>query len=147
MAHKMIMQFDIAIDEADITQMTTKNGEVVYIPFTGSVESELFCGTIRPGAADIQVVNPAGVRHMCAKYIFEGKDRAGADCHLYVENNGYFSGGEVKMPFDAVPTFRTDSAELADYLHGAHFRAEGHLSPEGVTIKIFDIDIDIEIDE
>ena len=142
MAHKMIMQFDITIDDADITEMTGPNGAVLFIPFTGSVESELFRGTIRPGAADIQVVNPAGVRHMCAKYIFEGTDRAGAPCHLYVENNGYFADGEVQMPFDAVPTFMTDSAELAGYLHGAHFRAEGHPAPNGVTIKIFDIDLE-----
>ena len=142
MGHKMIMEFNVSINDADITQMTTKNGEVLYIPFTGSVESELFCGTIRPGAADIQVVNPAGVRHMCAKYIFVGKDRAGNDCHLYVENNGYSARGEMKMPFEATPTFWTDSPELADYLHGAHFRAEGHPSPAGVDIRIFDINIE-----
>ena len=142
MGHKMIMQFDIVIDGADVTEMTTKNGAVVYIPFTGSVESELFCGTIRPGAADIQVVNPAGVRHMCAKYIFEGTDRTGAPCHLYVENNGYFEKGGMSMPFDATPTFWTDSDELADYLHGAHFRAEGHPAPQGVTIKIFDLNLE-----
>ena len=142
MAHKMIMEFNVTINEADITAMTTRNGEVVYIPFTGSVQSELFCGTIRPGAADIQVVNPAGVRHMCAKYIFEGTDRAGKPCHLYVENNGYFEKGHMDMPFDATPTFMTDSEELAGYLHGAHFRAEGHPSAAGVDIRIFDIDIE-----
>lgn len=142
MAHRMVMQFDITIDEADITSMAAKNGEVLFIPFGGSVKSELFSGTVRPGAADVQVVNPAGVRHMCARYIFDGTDRAGAACHLYVENNGYFERGEMRMPFEATPTFMTDSAELADYLHSAHFRAEGHPSPDGVTIKIFDIDLE-----
>ena len=66
------------------------DGKVKIIPFTGTVEGELFQGVIMPGAADVQVTNPAGVRHMCAQYMLEGKDYTGAACHIFVENHGYF---------------------------------------------------------
>ena len=139
MADKMIMEFHITINPEDRSEMITKNGKVVIIPFGGSVESDLFCGTVRPGAADIQVTNAGGTRHMCAKYMFVGKDCAGQECSLYVENNGYFERGHQPRPFEATPTFMTDSEALADYFHGAHFRAEGWGKPDGVDIRIFDL--------
>ena len=139
MAQEPIMEFDIKINPEDITTMQANNGEVVFIPFGGTVESKLFSGTVRPGAADVQNVNPAGVRHMRASYIFEGTDCEGNACHLFVENNGYFERGEMKMPFEVTPTFKTDSPALASYLHTARFRSEGYPNPEGVIIKIFDI--------
>ncbi len=139
MADKMIMEFNISINKEDRTEMITKNGKVLVIPFSGEVKSDLFCGKVRPGAADIQVTNPAGARHMCAKYIFEGTDKDGKPCHLFVENNGWFERNSMPRPFEATPTFMTDSEALADYLHGAHFRAEGWGRPDGVDIRIFDI--------
>jgi len=139
MKDKMIMEFHITIDRSEITRMKAKNGLVTVIPFGGSVDSELFRGTVRPGAADIQVTNAGGTRHMCARYIFEGVDRTGAACHLFVDNNGYFERDHMPRPFEATPTFMTDSEALADYLHGAHFRAEGYGNDQGVDIRIYDI--------
>lgn len=141
MADKMIMEFLVSIERDDCTSFETANGRVAIIPFTATVESELFCGTTRPGAADVQVTNAGGTRHMCAKYAFEGTDRTGTPCHLFVENNGYFMRGTNPTPFEATPTFMTDSIELAPYLHGAHFRAEGHPREGGVSICIFDVDV------
>ena len=43
-----------------------------------------------------EVTDASGLRHMCAKYIFEGTDAEGKHCHLYVENNGYFPKDGVK---------------------------------------------------
>ena len=140
MSQKMIMEFKISIRPEERTEMITKNGKVVFIPFGGEVQSDLFCGTVRPGAADVQVTNAAGIRHMAAKYIFVGKDYTGADCKLFVENNGYFEPQSQPRPFHASPTFMTDSEALADYLHGTHFRAEGWGHPGGVDIRIFDTD-------
>ena len=137
---KLIMEFMITFEAGTFTSMKSSNGSVVFIPFGGSVESELFTGTIRPGAADVQVCNPAGVRHMHARYIFEGVDSKGEKCHLFVDNNGWFERDHMPAPFEATPTFMTDSPTLAPYLHGAHFRAEGHGREGGITIKIFDID-------
>lgn len=139
MNDKMIMEFKISIDRSQITTMEGPGKKVTFIPFGGTVESELFCGTIRPGAADVQVTNAAGIRHMCAQYIFEGKDFNGNPCHLFVENNGYFERGSQPRPFEACPTFLTDSPALAEYLESAHFRAEGWGRENGVDIRIFDI--------
>ncbi len=140
MEKKPIMIFHIVCDWEGTSDMSLSNGgHVTIIPFGGYVESELFTGRILPGAADVQVTNAAGVKHMCAKYMFEGQDAKGNACHLYVENNGYFPKGEVGDPFDATPTFKTDSKELESYLMGEHFRAEGHGRPEGPDIYIYDV--------
>ena len=93
-----------------------------------------------PGAADVQVTNPAGVRHMCAQYMLEGLDNTGAACHIFVENHGYFERDHRPKPFEAWPTFRTDSQALRSYLQGMHFRAEGYSNEIGVDIRIFDTD-------
>ena len=36
---------------------------------------------------DTQVTNQNEVRHMSARYMLTGKDKEGADCRIYVENN------------------------------------------------------------
>lgn len=137
-----IMIFHITLDPKETNTLKASSGEACVIPFGGHVESPMFSGTVLPGAADIQTVNAAGVRHMCAKYMFDGTDSEGNACKLFVENNAYTPRDYFKMPFDATPTFLTDSPVLAPYLHGVHFRAEGHPSPEGVDIWIFDTDKD-----
>ncbi len=136
---KHIMSFMITINKEDITRMKTEYGMVTFIPFGGTVESELFTGTVRPGAADVQTTDASGIRHMCASYIFEGKDQNGEPCHLFVNNNGYFEPGNSPSPFHACPTFMSDSKVLNDYLASPHFRAEGHPYEKGVEIRIFDI--------
>ncbi|MCJ7834379.1 DUF3237 family protein [Cuneatibacter sp. NSJ-177] len=136
----MIMEFKITIDRNQISTMVCENGKVTIIPFGGTVDSDLFSGRILPGAADIQVTNAAGIRHMCARYLFEGTDYTGKACHLFVDNNGYFERNHTPRPFEALPTFMTDSEVLKDYLHGAHFRAEGYGNERGVDIRIYDID-------
>ncbi|MCD7762478.1 MAG: DUF3237 domain-containing protein [Lachnospiraceae bacterium] len=47
-----------------VSDMSGPYGAATFIPFTGKVESELFTGEILPGAADVQVENPAGCRHI-----------------------------------------------------------------------------------
>lgn len=139
------MIFHIVCDWSQISQMALSNGGyVTMIPFGGTVESELFTGTVLPGAVDVQVTNAAGARHMCAKYMFAGKDAKGNDCHLYVENNGYFEKGSDPNPFHATPTFKTDSKELEKYLMGEHFRSEGHLTSVGPDIHIIDTNLETD---
>ncbi len=140
MDQKPIMIFQIECDWEGTSDMALGNGgHVTIIPFGGKVESKLFSGTILPGAADVQVTNAAGVKHMCAKYMFQGKDAKGNDCHLYVENNGYFPDGKIGDPFDAVPVFKTDSKELESYLMADHFRAKGYGKEKGPDIYIYDV--------
>lgn len=137
------MTFHIVLNHELVSHMEAGPRSAVIIPFTGTVESPLFTGRVLPGAADVQQVNAAGVRHMCARYMFEGTDSSGSPCKLFVENNGYFQrDGAPKPYFDATPTFLTDSPLLAPYLHTARFRAEGHGTDVGVDILIFDIEKD-----
>ncbi len=135
-----IMIFHITIDPDGFSALETKTGGAVIIPFGGYVESPLFTGTVRPGAADVQTVNAAGARHMCASYMFEGKDSEGNPCRLFVRNDGYFPKGQTPVPFDATPTFLTDSPVLGAYLHAARFRSEGHGTDAGVDIRVFDVE-------
>lgn len=138
---KVIMEFNITIEPEKISRMETSTGSVTIIPFGGTVESGFYTGKVLPGAADVQVTNASGIRHMCAKYMFEGTDSEGNPCHLFVENNGFFEPDRNPSPFHACPTFMTDSALLAPYLHNAQFRAEGHPAEKGVTIKIIDVNL------
>ena len=112
---KLIMTFQIFADNSQVSNMSGPYGAVTIIPFTGKVESELFTGEILPGAADVQVENVAGSRNMCAKYMFRGKDSAGTDCYLFVENNAYFTIANKGDPyFNACPRFITDSTLLGE---------------------------------
>lgn len=136
---KLIFDFQIQTNDAQVSELKATNGVVLMIPFGGHVESELFTGKILPGAIDIQVENAANIRHMCARYMFEGVDHTGTPCRLFVDNNGYFEPNTHNFnPFRTCPTFMTDSAALSPYLEGAHFRAEGHVKEDGLHILVFD---------
>ncbi|MDO4458546.1 MAG: DUF3237 family protein [Clostridia bacterium] len=132
-----IMIFNITIKPEEISHFESASGQVTIIPFGGSVKSDIFSGKVLPGAADVQVTNAAGIRHMCAKYMFEGVDMNGNACHLFVENNGYFEPNSSPSPFHACPIFMTDSEALS-FLTMSKYRAEGHGTENGVDIYIFD---------
>ena len=138
MADKLIMEVLVSIEGKDVSFLKGPAGEVVMIPFGGTVQGEIFNGVVCPGGVDCQRVNLVGVRHMCARYMLEGTDSAGEKCHIFVENNGYFTG--MQSPFLTVPTFITDSKTLAPYLHRNKFRGEGHPREGGVTIKFFEVE-------
>ena len=138
MAEKLIMQIHVSLDPSDRTELNGPGGGVLFLPFTGTVDGELFQGVVRPGAVDCQTVNLAGVRHMCARYMLEGTDRAGKPCRILVENNGWFNG-DTPDGFPTVPTFLTDSEELAPILHRNVFRGKGTRQPGGVLIQMFQV--------
>ena len=136
---KLVFDFHITLHPDKISAMDATNGKVVMIPFDGEVESPLFTGKTVPGGIDVQVENAAGIRHMCARYMFRGVDAEGNACHLFVDNNGYFEPGhDGSKPFHTCPTLMTDSTALAPYVEGAHFRAEGHMKEDGLHILVFD---------
>lgn len=134
-----IMKFEIKLDRPGITKLRSPFGAVSIFPFTGRVASPLFTGEIRPGAVDVQEENPAGLRRLDAKYVFEGTDSAGKPCLLYVENVGYLTGTEEPgAVIRAYPRFLTDSEALAPYLSQARFRSELHLGSGELEIWVFD---------
>ena len=133
---------DIKIDMmGESVRFDCENAEVVMIPFKGSVDCELFKGIVEPCGVDTQIRNAACIRHMSARYMLTGKDKNGKDCHIYVENNGYFdeSNGPMTMPFKTVPTFYTDSEVLAPYLHTNQFMGEGHGMEDGLHILMYEV--------
>ena len=130
--------FDIKIESnGPSLEMKVENGEVVMIPFRGSVNSDLFQGIVEPCGVDTQIVNAAGVRHMSARYMLTGRDPEGKEAHIYIENNGWFDDAHRSMPFRTVPTFLTDSAALAPLLYGSQFYGEGHMLEGGLHILFF----------
>lgn len=133
---------DIKIDMmGESVHINCENAEVVMIPFKGCVDCELFKGIVEPCGVDTQIRNAACIRHMSARYMLTGKDQAGQDCHIYIENNGWFDerNGHMTMPFHTVPTFYTDSKLLAPYLHRNQFEGEGHAMEDGLHILFYEI--------
>ena len=119
--------------------MKGENAEVVMIPFKGSVSGEIFNGIVEPCGVDTQVVNAVHIRHMSARYMLTGKDSAGNEAHIYVENNGWFDEQHRSMPFHTIPTFYTDSKVLAPYLHSTRFEGEGVVLEDGLHILFYEI--------
>jgi Protein of unknown function (DUF3237) len=138
MNDRLIFEVTVDIDQTQISQLKGPAGEVIMIPFSGTVKGEFFNGRVLPGGVDTQTVDQNGVRHMSARYMLEGIDNSGERCKIYIDNNGWFPG-EMTMPFKTIPTFFTDSKALASYLHSNKFRTEGLPRPGGVTIKVFEI--------
>ena len=120
--------------------MRTSVTRIPSSPFAGSAEGEIFRGIVEPCGVDTQVVNAAGVRHMSARYMLTGVDAGGDPCHIFVENNGWFDGGDVPMPFRTVPTFYSDSPRLASYLQCHRFVGEGAQLPDGLHIRFYELD-------
>ena len=132
---------DIKVDmNGPSVRMKGENGEVLMIPFSGSVKGDIFSGIVEPCGVDTQVVNAARVRHMSARYMLTGRDAEGNACHIYVENNGWFDDSKKLMPFHTVPTFYTDSPKLAPYLHRNQFVGEGVNEADGLHIHFYEIE-------
>ena len=132
---------DIKIEaNGPAVHMQGENGEVLMIPFKGSVDSEIFKGIVEPCGVDTQVVNAAGVRHMSARYMLTGTDSAGNPARIYVENNAWFTDGNRPRPLHTVPTFITDSKALAPRLHRNHFVGEGLRDEQGLWIRFYELE-------
>ena len=133
---------DIKIEgNGPIVEMKGENAEVLMVPFKGYVVAcDFFTGIVEPCGVDTQIVNAAHVRHMSARYMLTGKDSAGNDCHIYIENNGWFDDLHKSMPFHTVPTIYTDSPVLAPYLHRNQFTGEGVDAEDGLHIYFYEID-------
>lgn len=90
-------------------------GGINMIPFTGSVDSYYFKGSMPIKGCDTQKYAPDGSVMFSARYILKGTDCDGKSCSIFIENNG--------PALDlCTPTVITDSAALAD-LQTAELRA------------------------
>lgn len=142
MKHKEqpILEICVETDPAGTVELDSEIGHVKMIPFKGYVRSTLFSGIVEPCGVDTQVTNQNEVRHMSARYMLTGKDSAGADCHIYVENNAWFTDGARPRPFHTVPTFITDSKALAPLLHRNQFIGEGLRDETGLWIRFYELE-------
>ena len=140
MERKPILDVKVEFENFKPVSMEGENGSVVMIPFSGTVKGEIFEGIVEPCGVDTQVKNAAGIRHMSARYMLTGKDKAGQDAHIYVENNGWFDNSlPFAMPFHTVPTFYTDSTALAPYLHSSRFTGKGNVEADGLHIYFYEL--------
>ncbi len=136
---KLVLELIVETYQDKIVELDSNIGHVKMIPFGGTVKGEIFNGVIEPCGVDTQVTNQAGVRHMSARYMLTGKDMDGHDCHIYLENNAWFTNGDRPKPWISTPTFMTDSSSLAPYLHTNQFVGEGMRVEEGLRIRYFEV--------
>ena len=134
-----VLEVHVQTDPAGTVTLTGEIGTVRMIPFGGTVEGPIFSGIVEPCGVDTQITNQNEVRHMSARYMLTGKDNTGADCHIYIENNGWFTDGARPVPFKTVPTFITDSKALAPYLHRNQFVGEGLRDENGLCIRFYEL--------
>lgn len=134
-----VLEILVQTDKAGTVELDSEIGHVKMIPFSGTVNSRLFTGIVEPCGVDTQITNQNEVRHMSARYMLTGKDSAGNDCHIYVENNAWFTDGARPKPFRSVPTFITDSPVLAPYLHRNQFVGEGLRDEQGLWIRFYEL--------
>ena len=141
MEKKLVLEIHVEIDNGDVSFLSGPAGDVVMIPFGGTVTGEIFNGKVCPGGVDVQRTNLSKIRHMCARYMLEGMDNTGAPCRIFVDNNGWFDD-ELPLSgegFKTVPTFMTDSMALAQYLHQNKFVGVGTPREGGVLISIYEV--------
>ncbi|MBO5597104.1 MAG: DUF3237 family protein [Oribacterium sp.] len=137
---KLVMELMVETFPDKTVELDSEIGHVKMIPFGGTVKSDIFNGIIEPCGVDTQITNQAGVRHMSARYMLTGKDADGNDCHIYLENNAWFTNGERPKPWISTPKFITDSKKLASYLHTDRFIGEGMRVEEGLRIRYYEVE-------
>ena len=137
---KPILEILVQTDPEGTVEFESEIGHVKMIPFKGTVQSEIFNGIVEPCGVDTQVTNQNDVRHMSARYMLTGHDCQGQPCHIYVENNAWFTDGNRPRPFRTVPTFITDSKALAPILHRNHFVGQGLRDERGLWIRFFELE-------
>lgn len=135
-----ILELLIQTDPEKTVELEGKGCRVRMIPFSGTATGPLFQGSIAPGAVDTQITNAAEVRHMSARYMLTGRDHTGTPCHIFVQNEGWFSDGARPRPWYSVPSFLTDSRALTPLLHRSCFIGEGIRDEEGLHIRFYETD-------
>ena len=82
--------------------------KVVMIPFTGKASGEYFNGEIIGTGVDTQKYREGEAGQLSARYMLKGKDSAGNDCKIFIENSAHDDEGWH-------PMIVTDSRLLAEW--------------------------------
>ena len=99
-----LVEIRVRCEEAMTVEGKKKN--VVMIPFTGTVSGTHFSGDVAGTGVDTQILRKDGSGGLSARYILRGKDSAGQECSIFVQNEGNPSEGFR-------PLIATDSERLA----------------------------------
>ncbi len=83
---KEVLTVHVKVDKSQSMQISEAEN-VNMILFHGTAEGEDFAGEILPGGVDTQRYYD-GENRLSARYMIAGKDAAGENCSIYIENNG-----------------------------------------------------------
>ncbi len=127
-----ILRIYVQIEEC--IQVNGSTRDINMIRFTGYAKSKYFQGRILPGGVDLQSCKHGERNLLSARYIMEGKDEAGNECHIYIENNGYADENGI---IRTKPVVVTDSNALGwmerDSVEG---KLEGSITSENDMVVI-----------
>ena len=130
--------FSIHIKIQDEYEISSENKQIKTVLFSGNAESDFFTGKVLPGGVDTQTtIN--GKTHLSARYMLEGKDLIGDDCHIFIENEADITDREVTT----TPKITTDSKTLS-WLQYAALEGQIVNDTDGICINIHEQLTDFE---
>ena len=127
MKEDLFLEIHVLCDEP--YRVSGKDMEIVMIPFTGTVDGDLFRGKTVGTGVDTQKIGADGSFLLSARYMLEGTDAAGNACRIFIENQGNEKVGVVPRVVTDSPLLQSwAEADLYSTLEGA---------PGGVTVRIW----------
>ena len=124
---KLIMEIKVTLFPAEIVEGECE--KIVMIPFSAETEGELFSGKTLINGIDTQHIFPDGSMRLSARYVLHGKDSAGDQCSIFIENSG-------ASPESCTPVICTDSPKLR-FLESTPLSSKVETSDENVIVRIF----------
>lgn len=124
---ELLMEIEIRIKGSQFVAGHTR--DVCMIEFGGTATGSYFNGEVIGTGVDTQKIEKSKEMVLSARYMLEGKDSAGNNCRIFIENNGSdFS--------NCKPTVYTDSSLLADW-ETSDLTAKVIPNDNGVLIQIY----------
>jgi dienelactone hydrolase len=127
LGHKELLTITVIVTGTEVRK-EEENSKTVAILFTGYCDNELFRGSIRPGAEDVQQHEQGKPIKLRADYTLEGLDCKGQKCWIHIVNQSV--DDQLK------PIVQTNSEALA-FLNNADLTAVLEGFEHGLTVRIF----------
>lgn len=124
---ELLMEIDIRIKGSQFVAGHTK--DICMIEFDGTATGPYFNGEVIGTGVDTQKIEKTKEMALSARYMLDGKDSAGNECRMFIENNG--------SDFDnCKPTVYTNSPVLSDW-ETSDLTAKVIPKEGGVTIQVY----------
>ena len=124
---ELLMEIDIRIKSSQFVAGHTK--DICMIEFDGTATGSYFNGEVIGTGVDTQKIEKTKEMALSARYMLDGKDSAGNECRMFIENNG--------SDFDnCKPTVYTNSPVLSDW-ETTDLTAKVIPKEGGVTIQVY----------